>query len=168
MTRRQLLIATAAASTVGAGVTATQGLTVASVDGQVDVQSEQALSVTNIEVRGSDASFSRIGDDNTSLQVAVESNVGDTFEIIPTIENSGANSLAVRFSFDIPADIQITAIQFQNGNGSNIVQSDVEEYVAKIPGKSTQDISIEFNIEDTAQPGSKDISVNVDPLSTDE
>jgi hypothetical protein len=160
MTRRQLLIATAAAST--------QGLTVASVNGQVDIQSEQALSVTNIEVRGSDASFSRIGDDNTSLQVAVESNVGDTFEIIPTIENSGADSLAVRFTFDIPADIQITAIQFQNVNGSNIVQSDVEEYVANIPGKSTQDISIEFDIRDTAQPGSKDISVDVDPLSTDE
>ena len=54
MTRRQLLIANAAASTMGAGVTATQGLTVASVTGMVDIQSEQALSGQHTEVRGFD------------------------------------------------------------------------------------------------------------------
>ncbi|ERG97425.1 MAG: hypothetical protein J07HQX50_01452, partial [Haloquadratum sp. J07HQX50] len=86
MTRRQILASTIVIATGGAGLTATQGLDATSVSGDVDVQSEQALTVTDVSVKGGDASFSRVGDDNTTIQVAVEANNSDAFEIEPTMK----------------------------------------------------------------------------------
>lgn len=168
MTRRQLPFVTATTPTMEADVTAARRLTSASLDRQVDVQSEQALTVANVEVTGSDTPFNQIGNNNISFQIAIESNVDDAFKPIPSTQNSIAGPFAVQFRFNIPTHIQLTTIQFRDGDGDNIVQSGIETYIGKLPAKTTEDVIIEFNITDTAQPGSKNISVYIDPLSVDE
>nr|ABQ76112.1 hypothetical protein [uncultured haloarchaeon] len=167
MTRRQILASTAVIATGGAGLTAAQGLDAASVSGDVDVQSEQALTVTDVSVEGGDASFSRVGDDNTTIQVAVEANNSDAFEIEPTIENSSADKLAIRIIVNTPDAISITNVDDSpDGNSDSVVQSDTDAYVTKIePNKTTFELS--FEISDVAQPGARDISIDFEPMSTD-
>lgn len=167
MTRRQILASTIVIATGGAGLTATQGLDATSVSGDVDVQSEQALTVTDVSVKGGDASFSRVGDDNTTIQVAVEANNSDAFEIEPTIENSSADKLAIRIIVNTPDAISITNVDDSpDGNSDSVVQSDTDAYVTKVdPNQTTFELS--FEISDVAQPGARDISIDFEPVSTD-
>ena len=167
MTRRKLVATTALLATGGAGVTATQGLNAASASGQVDVQAEQALTVRSVSVTGGDATFSRVGDDNTELQVAVEANNGDAFEVEPEIENSSANALAVRIVVAAPDGISVEDVDDSpEGNSDSVVQSDASAYVTKLaPGTTTLELS--FTIADVASPGARDIAIGFEPMSTD-
>ncbi len=167
MTRRQAVAATAVLAAGGAGVTATQGLDAASASGQVDVQAERALTVSDVSVAGGDATFSRIGDDNTKLQVAIEANNGDAFEVEPTIENSSADKLAVRIIVGTPDVITVEDIDDSpSGDGDTVVQSDTDAYVTKLtPGETT--LELLFEISDVATPGARDITVDFEPMSTD-
>jgi len=82
--RRSLILGTAGVAAVGAGVTAAASGLSGSVEGQADVQAEQALTVTEVTINSTvDASFKRISDDNTEFQVAVELNTGDDVVFSP-------------------------------------------------------------------------------------
>ena len=188
--RRAIILGTAAVGAAGAGVTAAAGGLSGSVEGQADVQAEQALTVTEVDtVSGGDqdASFTRVSDDNTEFQAAVELNNGDGVAFDIDIENSAADELDVQVAVDSPdpIDIDVRHITgaggdvFSNGgsdldpdddgtNGSgDAVQTGEGTFVAKI-SSVTEQIGVFAELDDTANSGSYDIGVAINPLSTDD
>ena len=108
--RRAMILGTAAVGAAGAGVTAAAGGLSGSVEGQADVQAEQALTVTEVDtVSGGDqdASFTRVSDDNTEFQAAVELNNGDGVAFDIKVENSATDDLDVQVAVDSPDPIDI-------------------------------------------------------------
>jgi hypothetical protein len=100
-TRRSIILGTAGVAAAGVGVTAAASGLEGSVEGQADVQAEQALTVTKVDVvndgnADQDAAFTRVSDDNTEFQAAVELNNGDGVAFDATIENSAADNLDVQ------------------------------------------------------------------------
>jgi hypothetical protein len=186
--RRSIILGTAGIAAAGAGVTAAAGGLQGSVEGQADVQAEQALTVTDVSVVSSDsgssdvdASFVRTSDDNTEFQAAVELNNGDLAAFAATIENSAADDLDVQVTVDSPDAIDVDIVNTgeggtsgsipddldpDGGNGNaNAVQTGEGTYIAEISG--TQEIGIIAELDDTADPGSYDIGAAINPLSTD-
>jgi hypothetical protein len=182
-----VILATAAATATGAGVTTAVSGLQGSIEGQADVQAEQALTVTEISVSGDqDASFTRTSDDNTEFQAAVELNNGDSFRFVATVENSAADALNVRIVIKAPDLIDIE-VQSEgesdledgssdldpddNGDTGDAVQTGEGTFVTKISGSSSgktqEKIGIFAEVNDTANPGSFDISAAINPLSTD-
>jgi hypothetical protein len=177
--RRSIILGTAGVAAAGAGVTAAASGLSGSVEGQADVQAEQALTVTEVNISGDDdADFTRVSDDNTEFQAAVELNNGDLVAFEAEIENSAADALDVQVTVDSPDAIDVDVVnsgsgisdpgdldpEAGNGNG-NSVQTGEGTYVAGIGG--TQDIGIIAELDDTAEPGSYDIDIAINPLSTD-
>ncbi len=184
--RRAMILGTAAVGAAGAGVTAAASGLSGSVEGQADVQAEQALTVDSVSVSGDqDASFTRTSDDNTEFQAAVELNNGDGVLFDATLENSAADELAVQVAVDTPDTIDIDVRNQDTGDDgtedldpdddgttSEAVQTGEGTFVAKISGggsggSSTEQIEIFAELDDTASPGSYDIGVAINPLSTD-
>ncbi len=199
--RRSIILGTAGVAAAGAGVTAAAGLQ-GSVEGQADVQAEQALTVTDVGIAGDDdAEFNRVSDDNTEFQAAVELNNGDSVAFIANIENSAVDKLSVQITVNAPdpididvqneqspdsdggddADLDATNINADgggdldpddDGDTSAAVQTGEGTFVAKIDGgssgsSSTEGVGIFAELDDTADPGSYDIGVAINPLSTD-
>jgi hypothetical protein len=194
-TRRSIVLGTAGVAAAGAGVTAAAGGLQGSVEGQADVQAEQALTVTGVSVvnldsdSDVDASFTRTSDDNTEFQAAVELNNGDLAAFKATIENSAADDLDVQVTVDSPDAIDVDVVNSnisgggtpddldpddngsQNSGGDEgAVQTGEGTYVATIGDGSgngnTEGIGIYAELDDTAEPGSYDIGVAINPLST--
>jgi len=189
--RRAIILGTAAVGAAGAGVTAAAGGLSGSVEGQADVQAEQALTVTEVDTVGGgdqDASFTRVSDDNTEFQAAVELNNGDGVAFDIDVENSAADNLDVQVAVDSPDPIDID-VRHDGGNGSpfsnggndldpdddgstdSAVQTGEGTYIATIGGGSSgssqeDSIGIFAELDDTASPGSYDIGVAINPLST--
>ena len=188
--RRSIILGTAGVAAAGAGVTAAAGGLQGSVEGQADVQAEQALTVTDVGVSGDDdASFTRTSDDNTEFQAAVELNNGDSVAFIADIENSSSETLAVQVTVNAPDPIDIH-VQNQTDSGNELianstgsiggddldpdddgdtdaaVQTGEGTFVADI-GSGEEGIGIFAELDDTAEPGSYDIGVAINPLSTD-
>ncbi len=186
--RRSIILGTAGVAAAGAGVTAAAGLQ-GSVEGQADVQAEQALTVTDVSLVNSgssdvDASFTRTSDDNTEFQAAVELNNGDLAAFKATIENSAADDLDVQVTVDSPDAIDVDVVNSNisgdgtpddldpddDGSQGTAVQTGEGTYVATIGDGSgngnTEDIGIYAELDDTAEPGSYDIGVAINPLST--
>jgi hypothetical protein len=111
-TRRSLILGTAGVAAAGAGVTAAAGGLQGSVEGQADVQAEQALTVNDVDVRGTDvdASFTRTSDDNTEFQAAVELNNGDLAVFEAEVINSAADGLDVQVTIDAPDPIDTDVV----------------------------------------------------------
>jgi|APHM01.1.fsa_nt_gi hypothetical protein len=188
-TRRSIILGTAGVAAAGAGVTAAASGLSGSVEGQADVQAEQALTVNNVNVDSGgdqDASFTRVSDDNTEFQAAVELNNGDGVAFGATVENSAADPLDVQITVDAPDPIDIDVrhdntkqTQFDgasdldpddDGNSSDAVQTGEGTFVATIDGgspSSTESVGIIAELDDTAEPGSYDIGTAINPLSTD-
>ena len=188
--RRAIILGTAAVGAAGAGVTAAAGGLSGSVEGQADVQAEQALTVTDVSVSGDqDASFTRTSDDNTQFQAAVELNNGDGVLFDATLENSAADELAVQVAVDVPDAIDVDVRNKtdsldddgtedldpdDDGTNGNAVQTGEGTFVAKISGAGsnssagsvTEQIGVFAELDDTANSGSYDISVAINPLST--
>ncbi|MFB6198076.1 MAG: hypothetical protein ABEI52_07400, partial [Halobacteriaceae archaeon] len=60
-----------------------------------------------------------------------------------------------------------TNVTEKGASGNSIVQSGPEQYLMKLdPGTTT--LQFEFAISDTATPGSREISLGVQPLSNNE
>jgi hypothetical protein len=128
-----------------------------------------------------DAAFTRVSDDNTEFQAAVELNNGDGFAFDATIENSAADKLDVQVAVDSPDPITIDVRRVDGKDSGFSVGSDVDldddggngkavqtgdgTFVAGIKG--TDSIGIFAELDDTADPGSYDIGVAINPLSTD-
>jgi Tfp pilus assembly ATPase PilU len=173
LTRRQALALTTGVATLGAGVTATQGLNAASISGRADVQAEQALTVTSASVAKPsevDATFSRVSDDNTRLQIAVEANNGDSFTVDAGIDNASADAIAVRIRIETPSSISVESTEL-NGSEDEVVQSDGSSYLSRVPptgSGSATTLSVQFKIADTAAPGARDIEIALEPLSTND
>ncbi len=189
--RRSLILGTAGVAAVGAGVTAAASGLSGSVEGQADVQAEQALTVTEVTINSTvDASFKRISDDNTEFQVAVELNTGDDVVFLPEVSNNAADSLDVQITIDSPDVIDIAVgIDYPTSGGSSVGDNDANvddanaqdgaiktgerTYVATLPGSSTNSsegdntIAIVAEVDDTADASSYDIGVAINPLSTD-
>lgn len=187
--RRSVILGTAAVAAAGAGVTTAASGLQGSIEGQADVQAEQALTVTDVGVSGDqDASFTRTSDDNTEFQAAVELNNGDNVRFQAIIENSAVDPLNVEVTVDSPDPIDIDVENEgpssggddldpdDNGNGgnANAVQTGEGTFVAEISGDSsggstgsTEPIGVYAELDDTADPGSYDIGVAINPLSTD-
>ena len=189
--RRSLILGTAGVAAVGAGVTAAASGLSGSVEGQADVQAEQALTVTEVTINSTvDASFKRISDDNTEFQVAVELNTGDDVVFLPEVSNNAADSLDVQIRIDSPDVIDIAVgIDYLTSGGSSVGDNDANvddanaqdgaiktgerTYVATLPGSSTNSsegdntIAIVAEVDDTADASSYDIGVAINPLSTD-
>ncbi|ERG93829.1 hypothetical protein [Haloquadratum walsbyi] len=182
-TRRSIILGTAGVVAAGAGVTAAAGGLQGSVEGQADVQAEQALTVTEVEISGdTDASFTRTSDDNTEFQAAVELNNGDKVVFHPDVENSAADKLSVQVSVNAPDPIDITVANPDAQDGVNggtfeidpndrvkkqSVQTGEGTFIDKIKPGNTEEIAIYAELDDTAEPGSYDIGVAINPLSTD-
>ena len=190
--RRSIILGTAGVAAAGAGVTAAAGGLQGSVEGQADVQAEQALTVTRVDISGDDdADFTRISDDNTEFQAAVELNNGDSVAFDATIENSATDKLDVQVTVDAPDPIDIDVRhaggggdEFSGGsdidpdddtNNVSAVQTGEGTHVATINGSadgsgdsSTESIGIFAELDDTAEPGSYDIGVAINPLSTND
>jgi hypothetical protein len=186
--RRSIILGTAGIAAAGAGVTAAAGGLQGSVEGQADVQAEQALTVTEVGIGGDrDASFTRTSDDNTEFQAAVELNNGDKVVFHPNVENSAADTLSVQVSVNAPDPIDIAVanpdqqggvieggdfeIDPNNSPDETAVQTGEGTFVAKISGSGSgsgaEEIAIYAELDDTAEPGSYDIGVAINPLSTD-
>jgi hypothetical protein len=149
------------------------------------VQAEQALTVTTVSVGGDqDAKFTRRSDDNTQFQAAAELNNGDSVRFVAEIENSAVDPLNVEVTVDSPDPID-THVENggasskgddldpdDNGGNGNAVQTGEETFVAKIASSGgassgTEPITVYTELDDTAEPGSYDIGVAINPLSTD-
>ena len=199
--RRAMILGTAAVGAAGAGVTAAAGGLSGSVEGQADVQAEQALTVTSVNVSSAndqDASFTRVSDDNTEFQAAVELNNGDDVVFEAGVENSAADDLNVEVAVDSPDPIDVDVRNSTDASGqpdntdlsssgdggldpdddgatSEAVQTGEGTFVAKISGNgsgtsgsgASEFIDIAAELDDTASPGSYDIGVAINPLSTD-
>ena len=184
MSRRAVILGTAALGAGGAGVTAAASGLNGSVEGQADVQAEQALTVNSVAVGGdTDASFTRTSDDNTEFQAAVELNNGDSVRFTADVENSATDSLDVQVAVDAPDVFDVTVRNDGSAQGSP--QDDVDDntdddssggeavktgegtFVTEIGGNSTENLNIDAELDDTASPGSYDIGVAINPLSTD-
>jgi hypothetical protein len=185
--RRSVILGTAAVAAAGAGVTTAASGLQGSIEGQADVQAEQALTVTDVGVSGDqDASFTRTSDDNTEFQAAVELNNGDSFRFVATVENSAADKIAVQVAVDAPDPIDIEVQSSSdsslesggsdldpddNGTTDDAVQTGEGTFVTKIAGggdgTKTERIGIFAELDDTANPGSYDIGAAINPLSTD-
>jgi hypothetical protein len=154
-----------------------------SVEAQADVQAEQALTVAGVSVSGdADASFTRMSDDNTQFQAAVELNNGDGVLFNATLENSAADELAVQVAVDVPDAIDVDVRNKtdsleddgtedldpdDDGTNGNAVQTGEGTFVAKI-SSVTEQIGVFAELDDTANSGSYDIGVAINPLSTDD
>ena len=192
--RRSIMLGTAGIAAAGAGVTAAVSGLQGSVEGQADVQAEQALTVTDVSVVGRfDADFTRVSDDNTSFQAVAELNNGDSVAFVAKVENSAADELAVQVTVDSPdpIDIDVRNADGENKNADsfsdvrNAAGNDVTDidpvtsetdaalqtgegtFVAKIGGGESEGVGIFAELDDTADPGSYDIGVAINPLSTD-
>lgn len=185
--RRSIILGTAGIAAAGAGVTAAASGLSGSVEGQADVQAEQALTVTTVNIAGDqDAKFTRKSDDNTEYQAAVELNNGDSVQFQARIENSAVDPLNVEVTVDSPDPIDIDVENGgpssggedldpdDNGSSSDAVQTGEGTFVAEITGTgsggsggSGEFISVYAELDDTADPGSYDIGVAINPLSTD-
>ena len=190
LSRRAVILGTTAVGAAGAGVTSAGAGLTGSVEGQADVQAEQALTVTDVSVSGDqDASFTRTSDDNTQFQAAVELNNGDGVLFDATLENSAADELAVQVAVDVPDAIDVDVRNKtdsleddgtedldpdDDGTNGNAVQTGEGTFVAKISGAGskssagsvTEQIGVFAELDDTANSGSYDISVAINPLST--
>jgi hypothetical protein len=167
LTRRKLLAATASMSTAGVGLTLSQGLD-AATSGNVSVESEQAFVVTDVEVDLTPTRFTRISDDETSFQAAVEVVNGAEFDIIPYIKNASSNSLAAELKFSAANGVTITDIERENGAVQEAVQTGDSTWITEIGGSTTASPTLHFTVADTASPGSRDIEASVRPLSTND
>ena len=186
--RRSIILGTAGVAAAGAGVTAAAGGLQGSVEGQADVQAEQALTVDSVDITSGDedADFQRVSDDNTEFQVAVELNNGDGVLFDANVENSAADDLDVQVNVDSPDPIDIDVRQDDgdisgsgsddldpddNGDTSNAIQTGEGTFVttvnAQADGGQADSIGIFAELDDTAEPGSYDIGVAINPLSTD-
>jgi hypothetical protein len=77
------MLTTAGVAAAGAGVTTADSGIQGSVEGETDVQTEQALTVTDVGIAGdTDAEFARVSDDKRSFQAAVELNNGDEVNLV--------------------------------------------------------------------------------------
>jgi hypothetical protein len=183
LSRRAVILGTTAVGAAGAGVTSAGAGLTGSVEGQADVQAEQALTVTDVSVSGDqDASFTRTSDDNTQFQAAVELNNGDGVLFDATLENSAADELAVQVAVDVPDAIDVDVRNKtdsldddgtedldpdDDGTNGNAVQTGEGTFVAKI-SSVTEQIGVFAELDDTANSGSYDIGVAINPLSTDD
>jgi uncharacterized membrane protein len=132
------------------------------------VQAEQALTVTGVSISESpDASFTRVSDDNTEFQAAAELNNGDTVGFDVTIENSAQDDFDVQIAIDAVEEFDITVGNSARDNGADgAVRTGEETFISTIGDGSTT-INIDAELDDTADPGSYDIGVAINPLSTD-
>ena len=181
--RRSIILGTAGVAAAGAGVTAAASGLSGSVEGQADVEAEQALTIENVNIAGDDdADFTRVSDDNTSFQAAVELNNGDSVQFSAKLRNNANDRLSVQVAVDAPDIIDIDVSNSSGDNGASdpedvddntdddnaddsAVQTGEGTFVAKVKG--TGDIDINAELDDTADPGSYDIGVAINPLSTD-
>jgi len=161
LTRRKILGGVASLGILGAGVTAQTGLDGASISGSADVQAEQALTITDVTIPSGDkdASFTRISDDQTEYQVAVELNNGDSFTVNHDIDNGSQSTFAVQFNIEASDSLTVTS--------GNLVRAGSNTFLGKV-GSGGQNINFEVDLADTADPGSFDVSVAINPLSTDQ
>ncbi|ERG99077.1 MAG: hypothetical protein J07HQX50_00219 [Haloquadratum sp. J07HQX50] len=189
-----MILGTAAVGTAGAGVTAAAG----GLSGSAEGQAEQALTVTDVNVSDNTdhgVSFTRVSDDDTELQAAVELNNGNDVVFEAGVENSAADDLDVEVAVDSPdpidADVRNPDTVNPNSTGltdtddlnpdddgatSEAVQTGEGTFVAKISGNgsgtggsgASEFIDIAAELDDTASPGSCDIAVSINPLSTDD
>jgi hypothetical protein len=130
-----------------------------------------------------DASITRISDDKTSFQAAAEMQNGDDFNIESTIDNSSANEHAVEVTVDSPAAIDVSVANPETGGAAgnvdatdanadsesenNAVKTGENTWLAKISGDdNTEGITLDAALKDTASPGSYDISVAINPVSS--
>jgi len=193
--RRAMILGTAAVGAAGAGVTAAAGGLSGSVEGQADVQAEQALTVTGVDTiddGDQDASFTRVSDDNTEFQAAAELSNSDFVGFQVTVENSAADPLDVQVAIDAPDPIDIE-IQEANrvrgledttglfsedeldpdddGDSNDAVQTGEGTFITTIgdggSGNVADVIGIYAELDDTASAGSYDIGAAITPLSTD-
>jgi hypothetical protein len=181
--RRSVVLGAASLAAAGAGVTAAASGLSGSVEGQADVEAEQALTVNEVKVGGDDdARFTRTSDDNTEFQAAVELNNGDEVTFEADIENSSEAALDVQVAVDSPDVIDVTVRNGNEGpsNGDDIDDNTDDEnaddaavktgegtFISSIAANSSEDISIDAELDDTASPSSYDIGVAINPLSTD-
>ena len=189
--RRSIILGTAGVAAAGAGVTAAAGLQ-GSVEGQADVQAEQALTVNSVNVFGDpDAEFTRTSDDNTQFQAAVELNNGDSVGFQAKIANSANDPLNVEVAVNAPDPFDVTVRLNKapdlTGDGDNDVDDNTDDenanndavktgegtFVTNIPSNDdgssgdSDNVNIVAELDDTAEPGSYDIGVAINPLSTD-
>jgi hypothetical protein len=178
--RRSIILGTAGVAAAGAGVTAAASGLSGSVEGQADVEAEQALTVTDVTVNSGeqDASFTRVADDNTEFQAAVELNNGDTVLFDADVRNNAADALDVQVQVDSPDIIDVAVGNAKTADSAdeldantddseadnNAVKSGEDTWIAGIDGE--EDIVIVAELDDTADPGSYDIGVAINPLST--
>lgn len=189
--RRSVVLGAASLAAAGAGVTAAASGLSGSVEGQADVEAEQALTVTDVTTSGDqDVDFTRVSDDNTEFQVAAELNNGDETQLQAQVRNNAADTLDVQIQVDSPdvIDIAVGNDDLPAGgagtdNDANVddanandgaVKTGEETYIAEIasaasPGSQNsggENIVVSAELDDTASPGSYDIGVAINPLST--
>lgn len=184
LSRRSIILTAASIAAAGAGVTAADSGVEESVEGKSDVQAEQALTVINVGVSGdTDADFTRVNDDNTSFQTAVELNNGDEVRLSPTIQNNAADKLSVQIKINTSNIIDVAVghkadptggpgtDNDANVNDANAddgaVKTDKGTFVLKIPGGGSSTVLIDAEVDDTADSGAYNIGVVINPLSSD-
>jgi hypothetical protein len=149
-----------------------RGFSQASASGQVDVQSSSAFQISGVRVTDEGTSFTRVGDDGETLQVAIEVNNGDSFGIEIDLLNQSKQLLSARITVVTPTAISVASAT-GGTNIDNPVQADAETFLLKVPSTESNDIdnttiTFDFDVSDVANPGSRDIGIGFEPLSTDE
>lgn len=167
LTRRKILGGVASLGILGAGVTAQTGLNGASISGSADVQAEQALTINSVAIPNAngdtDASFTRVSDDNTEYQVAAELKNGDSFQVRHAIENNSDSRLPVQFTVECSDDLTVDLEADDESNEP--VKSGDNTFVVDFPDGTTNGYDLDIDLTDTADPGAYDVSVAINPLS---
>jgi len=148
------------------------------------------LTVTDVTANGDvDASFTRVSDDNTEFQAAVELNNGDEVQFNAQVRNNAADGLDVQIQVDSPDVIDVAVgnsgaptsgastdndANVDDANaGDGAIKTGEGTFIATIDGTTGgsnntggENINIAAELDDTASPGSYDIGVAINPLST--
>jgi hypothetical protein len=192
LTRRKVLVGTSVVAIAGIGVTTTEAIQQSS--GNVSVQADPALTIETVDVggEGPDASITRINDEKTTFQAAVEAQVGDNFEIGVLIHNHSSSSHTIEISVTAPDSIDIIVGNPQSYNsdssrniaadptdasvssGPRAVKSGDHTWMASIDSHANNSASnkeaivIAGSIRAVAQTKAYDIGVRIKTVSSEE
>lgn len=171
VSRRAVLISGAIGTALGAGVTVDEASN--NLDGDASVQADQALELNDVTTSSgdTDASFTRVSDDDTTFGAAVELNNGDSVEINVNISNSSFAAIKTQATIETPSDLSVSARIADDDDlqGDNeVVQTGDGKYVFTVPGRREVRFITTLSVPDTASSSASDVELAFSPLSTEE
>lgn len=174
LSRRKLLALSSGLALAGTGVSALgfDSFNTADRDGFIQTQTNQALRVTSVttDVNDARATVTRVNDDNTAFNAAVELHNGDSTDIFVSLRNQSTATLKARMRTHSPAPVTVSAKIASDDDrqgDTNIIQTGNGRYAFHIPRQRALTLALRISVSDTISPKSSDITVSFKPLSSE-